>query len=184
VVIDAGHGGYDLGISTHDLREKDLTLELARKLQRVIENRGRFAYLAREVDHYMSIDERRAAANSRKPDLFLSLHFSGADYFNVYVTGFQKKDAELSLAEYYAVGARQRRHLYESSLFARMLAASLRESFAANVYERELSLPLLDSIGAPAVMVELPTEGVEYKEEMGRIVRAIYNGIGSYELER
>lgn len=184
VVIDAGHGGYDLGIRSGNMREKDLTLEISKKLQRVIENGGRFAYLAREVDHYMSFEERRSAANSKSPDLFLSLHFSGTESFNIYVTVFGSKDAELSLSEYYSADSRQRRHLHESLVFSGLLAASLRESFAANVYEKELSLPLLDSIGAPAVMVELPTEGTKLDKEVGRLVKALYKGIMDYEHQK
>ena len=82
-----------------------------------------------------------------------NVHFTGdvpgsAD-FNVYITRFGKKESELSLSEYYDAGSMQRRHLYESTIFSRIVASRLREAFAANVYEREMSLPLLDGIGAP-----------------------------------
>ena len=181
VVIDAGHGGYDLGMWVGQSREKDIALDMARKLQRSIENSGRFAYLDREVDHYMSIEERRSRANELEPDLFVSLHLSGSEDINIYVAWFEKKDAELSLSEYYAIEARQRRHLHESNVLARAMAGSLREAFAANVYVHEISLPLLESVGAPAIMVEMPSEGIKYDTEGGKLAAAIFGGIRQYE---
>ncbi len=181
VVIDAGHGGYDLGLRVDESREKDIALDMARKLQRAIEDSGRFAYLDREVDHYMSIEERRSRANELAPDLFVSLHLSGSEDINIYVAWFEKKDAELSLSEYYAIEARQRRYLHESNVLARAVAAALREAFAANVYVHELALPLLESVGAPAIMVEMPSEGIEYDLEDGKLVSAIFAGIRQYE---
>ncbi len=181
VVIDAGHGGYDLGMRVDESREKDISLDMARKLQRAIEDSGRFAYLDREVDHYMSIEERRSRANELAPDLFLSLHLSGTEDINIYVARFEKKDAELSLSEYYAIEARQRRYLHESNVLARAVAAALREAFAANVYVHELALPLLESVGAPAIMLEMPSEDIEYDLEDGKLVSAIFGGIRRYE---
>ena len=181
IVIDAGHGGYDLGIRNAQVREKDVALSLARMLQRAIEDSGRFAYLAREVDHYMTTEERREKANGRAPDIFLSLHLSGAEGINIYVTWFDKKDAELSLSEYYDVEARQRRYLHESSSYAYAMAMALREAFAVNVYVKEMSLPLLESIGAPAIMVEMPSSGIVYKQEGSKMVEALLIGIKNYE---
>lgn len=181
VVIDAGHGGYDLGMRVDQSREKDIALDMARKLQRSIESSGRFAYLDREVDHYMSIDERRSRANELEPDLFLSLHISGTEDINIYVAWFEKKDAELTLSEYYAIDARQRRHLHESNVLARAVAGSLRKALAANVYVHEMSLPLLESVGAPAIMVEMPSEGIDYSRKGGTLASAILGGIRQYE---
>ena len=181
IVIDAGHGGYDLGIRTHQVGEKDFMLSIARRLQRVIESTGRFAYLSREVDHYMSLEDRRAATNKHEADLFISLHMSSSDTFTVYVTWFDKKDADLELSEYYSVDARQRRHIYESTLLARNVSASLREAFAVNVYEKEMSLPLLDGMAAPAVMVEIPSIGLDFEKDSSRLVAALYNGLAGFE---
>ena len=181
VVIDAGHGGYDLGMRVEESREKDIALLMAKKLQRAIEASGRFGYLDREVDHYMSIEERRSRANERDPDLFVSLHLSGTEDINIYVAWFENKDAELSLSEYYDIEARQRRHHHESGALASAVAASLREAFAVNVYVIEMALPLLKSVGAPAIMVEMPSEGIEYGREGGKLVSAILKGIRQYE---
>jgi N-acetylmuramoyl-L-alanine amidase len=78
VVIDPGHGGKDPGAVSPDglLKEKDVTLGIARRLGQIFEN----AYphikvvLTREDDRFMSIEERTARANDVNADIFLSIH--------------------------------------------------------------------------------------------------------------
>ena len=80
VAIDPGHGGNDPGVRTADgVEEKELTLDVARRLRQRLETRlGVRAILTREDDRAMAIDERAAFANNSKADLFLSLHANGA----------------------------------------------------------------------------------------------------------
>jgi N-acetylmuramoyl-L-alanine amidase len=183
-VIDAGHGGYDFGMRTAEYNEKDITLKIAKMLQRSIEKSGRYVFLDREVDHYMSIEERRNKSNRHEPDVFLSLHLSGTRDINIYITWFEKKDAELSLSEYYNVVSRQRRHLFESSNLASIMATALQEGFASNVYIREMPLQLLMAIGSPAIIIEMPSEGMDYENDLDKMVSTIYKGIRLYEQNR
>ena len=78
VVLDAGHGGADLGVESGGLIEKDLTLELARLLRQELEGR-RIArvVLTRDDDRSLDPRQRAEAANHAHADLFLSLHFDG-----------------------------------------------------------------------------------------------------------
>ena len=80
VVIDPGHGGSDTGVRTADgLEEKELTLDVARRLRQRLETRlGVRVIMTREDDRAVAIDERAAVANNSKADLFLSLHANGA----------------------------------------------------------------------------------------------------------
>jgi N-acetylmuramoyl-L-alanine amidase len=79
VVIDPGHGGDDAGVRTEGLLEKDLTLDVARRLRQRLETRlGVRVILTREDDRALGQDERAALANNNKADLFLSLHANGA----------------------------------------------------------------------------------------------------------
>jgi N-acetylmuramoyl-L-alanine amidase len=80
VVIDPGHGGDDTGVRTADgLLEKELTLDVARRLQQRLETRlGVRVILTRPDDRGLSLDGRAALANNSKADLFLSLHANGA----------------------------------------------------------------------------------------------------------
>ncbi len=80
VVLDPGHGGEDVGVRTADgLQEKDLTLDVARRLRQRLETRlGVRVILTRDDDRTLGPDERAAFANNSKADLFLSLHANGA----------------------------------------------------------------------------------------------------------
>jgi N-acetylmuramoyl-L-alanine amidase len=75
-VIDAGHGGEDIGArGATGVLEKDITLALARRLKSVLESRlGVRVLLTRDSDQAVSLDDRAALANNSKADLFVSLH--------------------------------------------------------------------------------------------------------------
>ncbi len=76
VVIDAGHGGDDPGaIGPHGLKEKDVTLAIAKYLKRILEERYNLrVYLTREDDRYLELKERTRIANRKAADLFVSIH--------------------------------------------------------------------------------------------------------------
>jgi len=76
VAIDAGHGGKDPGASGHlGTREKDITLQIARKLKRIIAKYpGMKPVLIRDGDYYMALRERVQKAREHKADLLISLH--------------------------------------------------------------------------------------------------------------
>lgn len=80
ILLDPGHGGADAGTrSVADGRlEKDLTLDLALRLGRLLAERGWTVYLTRTNDRTVSLAERVAAANALQADFFLSLHFNSA----------------------------------------------------------------------------------------------------------
>ena len=75
VVIDPGHGGAQAGArGTRGLVEKDLALQLARRLQTHLQAAGVHATLTRTRDVDVPLADRVAAANQQAPDLFISLH--------------------------------------------------------------------------------------------------------------
>lgn len=80
VVIDPGHGGDDVGVrGSAGAEEKQLTLDVARRLRGLLETRlGLRVVLTRDDDRALGLDERTAVANNSKGDLFLSLHANGA----------------------------------------------------------------------------------------------------------
>ncbi len=81
VVIDPGHGGSNLGArSVVDGRlEKDLTLDLAKRLAPLLEAAGWQVFLTRVNDVEISLPDRVAFAERVHADLFLSLHFNSLD---------------------------------------------------------------------------------------------------------
>jgi N-acetylmuramoyl-L-alanine amidase len=76
VVIDPGHGGRDTGtIGPKGLKEKDLVLDVALRLRRLLEGRlGTEVVLTRETDRFVPLEERTAIANQQGADLFVSIH--------------------------------------------------------------------------------------------------------------
>ncbi|RMG03742.1 MAG: N-acetylmuramoyl-L-alanine amidase [Nitrospirae bacterium] len=76
VVIDPGHGGDDPGaIGPRGLREKDVTLDMAKRLKRILEETYNLeVYLTRDSDRFISLKDRTLFANRKKADLFVSIH--------------------------------------------------------------------------------------------------------------
>jgi len=75
IVVDAGHGGHDPGaIGPRGVREKDVTLAVARRLQRKLERAGFQVVLTRRDDRTLDLPDRTAVANTARGDLFVSLH--------------------------------------------------------------------------------------------------------------
>lgn len=77
IVIDPGHGGHDTGtIGPHGLEEKDVCLDVALRLGRIIEQRlpGAQVIYTRKTDVFIPLQERTAIANEAHADLFISIH--------------------------------------------------------------------------------------------------------------
>ncbi len=76
IVIDAGHGGHDQGTqSPRGLIEKDLVLDVAQRLGKLIEDRMNAEVIyTRSDDTFIPLEGRTAIANQKKADLFLSIH--------------------------------------------------------------------------------------------------------------
>jgi len=81
IVIDAGHGGRDPGATSvsGEVREKELTLALARELRDQLVQRGRVRVaLTREDDRYLTLEQRADVARRLGASLFVSLHTDSA----------------------------------------------------------------------------------------------------------
>ncbi|MCX5731800.1 MAG: N-acetylmuramoyl-L-alanine amidase [Deltaproteobacteria bacterium] len=75
IIVDAGHGGHDTGaIGPRGVREKDVTLAMARRLAEKLRGQGFEVTLTRTDDRYLKLEERTAMANMARGDLFVSLH--------------------------------------------------------------------------------------------------------------
>ena len=74
IVVDAGHGGHDPGTGHHGLREKDLTLDIARRLEAELTARGLSVKMTRNRDEFIALSRRPAMANRLSADLFVSVH--------------------------------------------------------------------------------------------------------------
>jgi N-acetylmuramoyl-L-alanine amidase len=76
IVVDAGHGGHDTGtIGPNGLQEKDLVLDVALKLGKLLEKRlGAEVVYTRDDDTFIPLETRTAVANKEQADLFISIH--------------------------------------------------------------------------------------------------------------
>src|ERR1019366_466892 len=76
IVIDAGHGGHDTGtIGPNGLLEKDVVLDVAKRLGRLLETRlGAEVIYTRQDDTFIPLETRTAIANREQADLFISIH--------------------------------------------------------------------------------------------------------------
>jgi len=180
IVIDPGHGGEDVGVHGQGgVEEKQITLEVARRLRGLIENRlGIRVVLTRDDDRAVSLDERAALANNSKADLFLSLHanaalvpgVSGAEVFHAQLDR-ESEDALRSADEGVTLpvlggGSRkidvirwdlaQARHINASEMFAGMLEEDLRAHVTMGPRPlQDGPLRVLMGADMPAALVEM-----------------------------
>jgi N-acetylmuramoyl-L-alanine amidase len=76
VVVDAGHGGHDAGARNNGLREKDLTLDTAKRVERQLRKLGFPVVMTRRDDRFLELFDRAAIANKQPRALFVSIHFN------------------------------------------------------------------------------------------------------------
>jgi N-acetylmuramoyl-L-alanine amidase len=105
IVLDPGHGGHDTGtIGPEGLREKDLVLDVAKRLGALIEERlGSEVIYTRTDDVFVPLERRTEIANDAKADLFLSIHANSSTLHSVagvetYYLNFTTSRAALEVA--------------------------------------------------------------------------------------
>src|ERR1044071_6882051 len=79
VAIDAGHGGYDRGgIPGQRVSEKEMTLDVAQRLKKVLATSGYRVVMTRDSDVFVPLGTRTAIANQYRNAIFVSIHFNSA----------------------------------------------------------------------------------------------------------
>jgi N-acetylmuramoyl-L-alanine amidase len=161
VVIDPGHGGQDSGTTKNGLVEKDLTLDVAHRLERQLQARGLVAMLTRADDSYVSLQDRAAIANSQADTVFVSIHFDEAG--RTAATGIETYYAAhpISLPETVAswLPFLQRTSSEPPNVESQSLATFIQESLvvhtqAANRGTRPEQFFVIANVRHPAVLVE------------------------------
>ncbi len=88
VVIDPGHGGFDPGAVANGLLEKDVALDIARRVQRLTQRRNLDCILTRDSDPApgteLSLERRCEISNAARADCFVSIHCNAASNPNAY----------------------------------------------------------------------------------------------------
>lgn len=182
IAIDPGHGGADAGVHpSGGVEEKQITLQVARRLRTLIEMKlGVRVILTRDDDTLVSLDDRAAAANNSKADLFLSLHLNaspvtsvaGAEVFHLRLDREgedARRAAETEAVTLPVLGGATRsidviqwdlaqvRHVDQSSAFAAILEDSLRGAKVKMAARPRQDAPirLLTSVNMPAALIEM-----------------------------
>ena len=181
IVIDAGHGGDDIGARGPDgAQEKQVTLDVARRLRTLVETRlGIRVVMTRDEDRAVTLDERAAVANNSKADLFVSLHVNaapassvaGAEVYHVKLDR-EGEDARRSVdtegislpvlggatrsIDIIRWDLAQARHVESSTMFAGLLEENLRAHVTMGPRPLQAApLRVLNGVDMPAALIEM-----------------------------
>ncbi len=207
LVLDAGHGGWDLGtVGRKGLMEKDLALDIVDRLGKLVQKRlGAEIIYTRQDDTYVPLEKRAEIANLAHADLFLSIHANYSDsasargvetyYTNTYSSLKARTpdatDTALQNVDWTNVDIREK--VQESHRFAASLQRSLYGTLSARnpgLRDRGVkaaSYVVLTGTTMPAVLAEVsfvssPTDESELQRSAYRqqIAEALYQGLSRY----
>ena len=111
IVVDAGHGGKDVGATDNGEMEKNINLGVALQLESLIKKKMKDTkvVMTRDKDVYLTLQQRADVANKAKADLFVSIHTNSVDAKNknrttvagssVYALGLHKDDNNMQVAQ-------------------------------------------------------------------------------------
>ena len=136
VMIDPGHGGYDPGTqSSSGIVEKDVALDISRKLVEALKARGIRTQMTRDSDDFIALSERTRRANLANADLFVSIHLNSSPNpqttgIEVYYLNNTTDRATIRLARMENVGVTGTSAPRDSNL--NYILADLRQNYKAN----------------------------------------------------
>jgi N-acetylmuramoyl-L-alanine amidase len=179
VVLDPGHGGQDSGTMKNGMTEKDLTLDVAHRVERLLRERGLVVVLTRGDDHYVSLQDRATMANNQPESVFVSIHFDEAG--RSAATGIETYYAAhpISLPDRIAswLPFLRRTSSDPPNLESQSLAGSIQESLvsrtqATNRGTRPQQFFVIANVRHPAVLVE--GGFLSNKDDVARLANADY----------
>ena len=209
LVLDAGHGGWDLGtVGRKGLMEKDVVLDIVRRLGKLVESRlGAEVIYTRQDDTYLPLEKRTEIANLAQADLFVSVHANSSDdssargsetyYTNTYSSLRARTadaDAEGAATEnvnWNNVDIRDK--VQKSRRFAAAVQHALYHTLATQIPEmrnrgvKKASYVVLTGTSMPAILAEVsfvssPADEARLRNSSYRqkIAEGLYKGIAQY----
>jgi N-acetylmuramoyl-L-alanine amidase len=208
IVLDAGHGGWDLGtVGRKGLLEKDLVLDIVARLGSLVEKRlGGDVIYTRQNDTYIPLEKRTEIANLADADLFVSIHANYSDsstargvetyYTNTYSsvrarTPEMKNSSQVQNIDWTNIDLRAK--VSESRKLAASVQQELYNRLATknpglrNRGVKEASYVVLTGTTMPAILAEVsfvssPTDEAALQSPAYRqqIAEALYKGIARY----
>lgn len=79
IVIDPGHGGNDVGAIRGDITEKEITLDVSKRVRNILEKKGYKVEMTRDNDKTVSLQDRVAFSENEHPDIFVSIHVNSSE---------------------------------------------------------------------------------------------------------
>jgi N-acetylmuramoyl-L-alanine amidase len=209
IVIDAGHGGQDTGtIGPHGLMEKDLCLDIALRLGKLIQDEVPSANViyTRQADTFVTLEQRTEIANKAKADLFLSIHANSSNdakvggietYYMSSDTVPQAMEAQANTLPHRPI--QDLHDLLKEVARSRDLASDIQESLAAFVRDgsrpkrnrgvRKAPLVVLTGADMPSVLAEISflsnpadEQWLMRPDNRQRVAEGLYHGIEKYLL--
>jgi N-acetylmuramoyl-L-alanine amidase len=210
IVVDAGHGGWDLGtVGRRGLLEKDLVLEIAQRLGKLLETRlGSEVIYTRPDDNYITLDDRANIANTAQADLFVSVHANYSDlpsargvetyYTNFFsAPGAKIVNTQATTATKTTTPTLSPSDLHERIEQSRRLATSVQRSLYGTLSVqnpglrdrgiKEAGFVVLTESAMPGILAEVsfvssPTDEQKLRSDGYReqIAEALYKGIARY----
>ena len=137
VVIDAGHGGTDVGATGGGIYEKDITLDVSKRVEAILKQRGYQVKMTRPDDKFVSLQDRVTINEGYSPDIFVSIHVNSS--VRPEITG-----VETHYYHQYSMSLAQTVH----SAFASAVQSPNRGLFKSKFY-------VINHTTCPAILVEI-----------------------------
>ena len=174
VIIDAGHGGDDLGASAVDgTTEKDLALSIAQKVKALNNNPNINIVLTRESDRFINVVDRANFANASNANLFVSIHMDKAG------------TAKFTGTTCY-IPSKNKLYLKENIMIAKNILDATSELFPeSKITTRKMGIWVLENVKMPSVLFESgfisnPNDLKLVKANEEKIANMLLDGINSY----
>ena len=172
VVLDPGHGGQDSGAMCGPVYEKDLTLDIAQRVDRLLQSQGVATLMTRVGDSYVSLHDRVAVTNRARDCILVSIHFNESKKV---VSGVETYYAEhqaapaprlVSWIPFFQGPAAESPTLASQSLARFIQEAMIARTKAPDRGTKAEQFFVIANVAAPAVLVE---GGFLNKEELAKL---------------
>ncbi len=188
IVIDPGHGGNDVGAVKNNIKESDLVLNIAKKIENIFHSKDQTikVELTRSQNRYLSLDER---IKNKSPDLFLSLHANSSisskvSGMEVYFQPEQKIKSETIkdaiIEDLKSIGKTDQSHLFSQKLKSQW-------NLSPSILRRS-GFYVVEKTDSPSVLVEIgfltnPVEAEKLKTDVyqTQIAETIVNAVLDYQ---
>lgn len=192
IFLDPGHGGRDSGAFYYNIAEKDLNMQIYKKLRKELEGLGYTVLTSRESDVYVDfVTERSKMVNKTNSDMFISIHFNATSSSASNISGIQTYSYEQNPDYPAKINSQWHNHpdrISESNRLAAAIHSSLlAETGAKNAGLLHGSFAVLRETNKPAVLLELgymsnfdENQRIRNDAYQNKLVKGIVKGIQQY----